>query len=712
MSSSTVSFIAALSDTFQRERLAKLVTDFKVNGDLTQAKALHTIPAVCELFRQKTSAVRCENFLEHLVSRYPVPDMHSVRSAANAYAIFFLYNFHKKQALPPVLAMAPYCRAVFGKFRDTCSTFGKAEAKKLGLATIKTHLKNLGAPTCKSVTLAVMRELAFAFYPMSGEDALELRRSGAAMVLCLSLGRLRTEYKKENLRKLADGVVARFKEGMASGTVERKRSAAARVLATAFATINCRLEWRKETLAFLGSLQVVRVSPVQHSSARFSGSDPSPREVFYAEKFAMLARAKGFKMKKTHYEWHAIRRVQKRMPAALKRVPAAVTHPCAPRVKEKCPDRSCRGPIVVESGYRVCRGCGTVLGRGVHGKPKDVVDKDTGKSYCHHAPVLPYVQNTYIDTEHRGARGLLCAIRRSLALRDPDDCPEQGVKLGTIARQKMHACDIFTSLTESTDLPTAFVNRASRYFNAYRAGPGANAMNFYEVGIASTLLALPPANPPCVGTCSTVALIGGVALSSPESCKIADLLGRQRGGLKMATLEGGCSVSFMGREHVFAGVGGHTIAVPRDDRVLRLRGLAELPPTAMLRIYASGGSRTSRSDITARGGSYFRGTLDMDSPCEQLHVEVYTQRQERRRCALPKTKKTILFHSALPLVGPWKLSFPGGCLAMQTWSPRLTLVKGCGARFTTLYDMKSHNCSACKRKRVDDMTGRRKMRRL
>ena len=41
-----------------------------------------------------------------------------------------------------------------------------------------------------------------------------------------------------------------------------------------------------------------------------------------------------------------------------------------------------------------------------------------------------------------------------------------------------------------------------------------------------------------MGTCGTVALIGGVALPSPESCKIADLLGEQRGGLKMCLTAG------------------------------------------------------------------------------------------------------------------------------------------------------------------------------
>ena len=726
------SFITALSDTFNRARHQRVISDFKVNGDLAHAKAVHTIPVVSDLFHAKTQHVResgGEDFLKHLVAAYPT-DMQSVEAAGTAYGIFFLCNYYQAHpVIPPTLAMGPYCEAVFDKFDSTHDKATRAQAKKFGLQLIKHHLKSLGAATPKDITLQVMKELIFAFYPMAAGSTLDLQRSGASMVICLALGSLRQGYKKENLRKLADGEVKSFRAGAAAGTIQLKRSPDALRLAAAFSTINCRVEWHEETLVLLRAMarhRLLAVKPASQPAPSFADNGPNPREIFFANKFAQEARAKGLRTKKgTEYDWKSVRRLQRavkaldgkaaadKMAERKRHLGIGPSKVHSMRRTTKCPHH-CKGTIVVMhgTGDRICDGCGAVVGRGVHGQTKDIIDVDTGENYCHHAPLDPHVQSTFFDADHRGMFGLKAALRRTLAQREDEDYVKFGVKLATIEKQKIQARSIYETLAESGDLPDVFAHKASALFNAYRMGPGLNCMNFFEVGIACTLNSLPPATPPCIGTCDTVALIGGVALSSPESLKIADHLGNQRGGLKLSTLKSKCSVNFLGRDHVFQDQHGHTVAVPVDS-VIRLRGMCELPQDSMLRIYATSGKKVvSHKDINARSRRYFRGTLDLAEPCDALHVEVYTREQVRRPGCMPKMKKEVLFERHLSLSGPWKWTFPNGSLAMQAWTPRVTLTEGCGARFTTLYEMKHHCCSTHKRKNMNVLTGRKKRARI
>ena len=761
------SLVKTLSFRYQAQRLADLTDDFNCNGDDEHAKALQMLPHLNDAFFKQSeplhNAARLQDkdllcYVVDLMHEFAPTisstclDLQGTEAAGQTLAVFFVFNFFTDSPiLPPSLSQKKYSDAVMSRFPDACVS----SAQKRGRYLIKLMVKRVflkGTP--KSILCGIVESALFAFFPIKGEGALAFARSGACMVICLALGLQRKKYVNSWLRKVVDEEVSKFKKRVKEGHVLLPASAAlSNTLAASLKRIASRPTWRSETISLLHGLKTRKVGlsddlvPVTHEmmSSKLTSASTciisktvDPRDEFFVTLLVSLCEQLGMKTKKSHvYDWRGIERAMLRMPAALRgaqdkaasKGKAAEARGRLPTARRGfvCVASGCSGVPVIDarSGDRTCHACGLVSGRGVHGGVRNFIDKETKTDYRQH------VENTYseertqltcIDQSHCGSRGLNVAFRKVRDGRARDDLIF-GMKKATPEIQKKTARVIFGMLVESSALPVDFASNACAYFNAYRDGPGANAMNFYEVVCAAGLCALPPEHASCIGVCETVFLIAGVPLPNADSMKIAEYLGNQRGGLKTATLAG-TQLNLLGQSHVFRDVGGHTVVVPCDT-VLRFHGMLQLPDCASLRIYATcEGKIVSQDDLVVHRGGRFRGTLAMSRSADALHIEVFSTTLEYKTGCLPKRKKSTIYGTSYPFPREkWCFQEHGVSLAMSAWHPRLTQRTGCGTRFTTLYDMKRHVCCAsvttrkrkydeCRRKRRLELSGRKKMRRI
>jgi len=763
-----LSLVQTLSARYQKKRLQELADDFKGNGQgegMVQARAIAMIPAMTDAFHKASwrlhEAARFheETLLEcvvRLVGLFgkPQEDLQCTEHAAQTLAVFFVSNFFTDEpVLPPCLSQKGYADAVLPLFPDACVQTAQQRARRL----IKDICKQVfDDDTPKQILCEIVRSALYAFYPMKGAGSEAAARPGACKMICLSLGLARHRYQNDWLRKVVDEEVKQLKNAVKEGHVMPASSAElSNRLAAALKGVETRPEWRKETLQTLDSMVsrkvgasavAVPVTSEMRKSALTSASTSTiaatsiPRDEHYVTLIVALCKELRMKTKKSHlFDWPGIRRAQRRMAAALAQAQAkaaAATLLAAENARRRphftgrrggfCDTKDCKGVPVVDmhSGDRKCYSCGLCIAACVHGSARNFVDTETKQDYRQHVENKhneERTQLTGIDQSHRLARSYNVAFQKVRDGRYNDDTC-YGMKNATPHEQMKTARVLFEMLEESADLPVGFVRKACAYFNAYREGPGANAMNFIEVACAAGLVALPPELVSCIGTCSTVAMVGGVPLPTMDAAAIAERMGQKRGGLKVAVLVG-TQVSVLEQPHVCEDVDG-SIVVVSGDRVLRLHGRVMLPLGASMRVYGSHqGKIVSARDILVRHSGRFRGTLNLSRAVDAIEFEIFRTAEVRRPGCIPKLRKLVVTRASSTIreqkwVHPLGLLCPGVRLAVTSWRPRLTLHPGCGTRFTTLYDMKRHVCckaAASKRKQSElllELSGRNKIMRI